>query len=186
MRFSKRFLVFALLLAFTLFWKLNNWNDRYAAVESFRGAALNKDVLYPLMSKNLNNSGQLKVYINDQLYTNTADYTILDDSLNPVGSLEFIRKELMGSAFMMDDKEALVQVTNDIFFFTKVKNLHTQLTVRWSLRWHLLFIEARCISGFRTCARYLDINTITTLINTLSRFPTTRQLICLRDMTLEL
>ena len=64
MRFSKRFLVFVLLLAFTLFWKFNNWDDRYAAVESFRGAALNKDVLYPLMSKNLNDSGQLKVFIN--------------------------------------------------------------------------------------------------------------------------
>ena len=119
MRFSKRFLVFALLLAFTLFWKLNNWNDKYAAVESFRGAALNKDVLYPLMSKNLNDSGQLKVYINGQPYLNTAGYTILDDSLNPVGSLEFIRKELMGSAFMVDDSQALIQITNDIFSFIR-------------------------------------------------------------------
>ena len=119
MRFSKRFLVFALLLASTLFWKLNNWNDKYAAVESFRGAALNKDVLYPLMSKNLNDSGQLKVYINGQPYLNTAGYTILDDSLNPVGSLEFIRKELMGSAFMVDDSQALIQITNDIFSFTR-------------------------------------------------------------------
>ena len=57
MKLSKRFTVFVLILAITLFAKLNNWNDRYAAVESFRGAALNEDVLYPLMSKNLNDSG---------------------------------------------------------------------------------------------------------------------------------
>ena len=118
MRFSKRFLVFVLLLAFTLFWKFNNWDDRYAAVESFRGAALNKDVLYPLMSKNLNDSGQLKVFINGQLYLNSGDLAILDDSLNPVGSLEFIRTELMGSAFMVDDSSSIVQITNNQFQFT--------------------------------------------------------------------
>ena len=115
MKLSKRFTVFVLIIAITVIGKMNNWNDRYAAVDSFRGAALNEDVLYPLMSKNLNDSGQLKVYINGQPYLNTAGYTILDDSLNPVGSLEFIRKELMGSAFMVDDSQALIQITNDIF-----------------------------------------------------------------------
>ena len=115
MRFSKRFLVFALILALTLFWKLNNWNDRYAAVETFRGAALNEDVLYPLMSKNLNDSNQLKIIINGQEYSNTQNYAILDDTLNPVGSLEFIRSVLKGSAFMEDEGAALVQITDNVY-----------------------------------------------------------------------
>ncbi|MBR1622415.1 MAG: cell surface protein [Pseudobutyrivibrio sp.] len=117
MKLSKRYIVFTILIVFTIFWKLNNWNDRYAAVETFRGAALNEDVLYPLMSKNLNDSDQLKVYINGQLYSNSEDYAILDDSLNPVGSLEFIKTVLKGSAFMLDDSSAVVQITNDIFEF---------------------------------------------------------------------
>lgn len=117
MKFSKRFLVFTLILAFTLFWKLNNWNDRYAAVDTFRGAALNEDVLYPLMSKNLNDSNKLRVYINGDLYVSNEQNAILDDSLNPVGSLEFIRTVLEGSAFMIDDNGALVQITNDIYEF---------------------------------------------------------------------
>ena len=126
MKFSKRFLVFAIIVAITLFWKLNNWNDRYAAVETFRGAALNEDVLYPLMSKNLNDSKQLKVYINGQLYTNNDDYAILDDSLNPVGSLEFVKTVLKGSAFMQDDSSAVIQITNDIFQFADGKNTATE------------------------------------------------------------
>lgn len=115
MKLSKRFLAFALILAITLFWKLNNWNDRYAAVETFRGAALNEDVLYPLMSKNLNDSNKLKIFINGQEYSNTQSYAILDDSLNPVGSLEFIRSVLKGSAFMEDESAALVQITDNVY-----------------------------------------------------------------------
>ena len=38
MKLSKRFLVFTIIIALVLIWKLNNWNDRYAAVEAFRGA----------------------------------------------------------------------------------------------------------------------------------------------------
>ena len=117
MKLSKRFTVFVLILAITLFAKLNNWNDRYAAVESFRGAALNEDVLYPLMSKNLNDSGKLKLYINNELYASNEMDAILDDSLNPVGSLEFVRQVLKGSAFMEDEGSAVVQISNDIYEF---------------------------------------------------------------------
>ncbi len=126
MRFSKRYLVFVLIIAFTLFWKLNNWNDRYAAVEPFRGAALNEDVLYPLMSKNLNDSNKLKVYINGDIYTTNELGAILDDGLNPVGSLDFIRKELGGSAFMLDDSSALVQISNTIYEFIAGKQTATE------------------------------------------------------------
>ncbi len=115
MKLSKRFLVFVIIITVTLFWKFNNWNDRYAAVETFRGAALNEDVLYPLMSKNLNDSGQLQILINGKHYSNTQAYAILDEGLNPVGSLEFIRTVLKGSAFMHDEKSAVVQITNNIF-----------------------------------------------------------------------
>ena len=117
MKFSKRFLVFALIIAITLFGKINNWNDRYAAVETFRGAALKEEVLYPLMSKNLNDSGQLKIFINDQQYSNSQAYAILDDGLNPVGSLDFIRTELKGSAFMADEGSAIVQIENNLYEF---------------------------------------------------------------------
>ncbi len=117
MKFSKRFLVFALILAITLFGKLNKWNDKYAAVETFRGAALKEEVLYPLMSKNLNDSSKLKLYINGEIYSNSQSYAILDDKLNPVGSLEFIRTTLMGSAFMCDENSAIVQITNDLYEF---------------------------------------------------------------------
>ncbi len=117
MRFSKKFLAFVLIIAATLFGKMNNWNDRYAAVEPFRGAALNKDVLYPLMSKNLNDSSKLKVYINDELFISSEESTMLDDGLNPVGSLDFIRKQLDGSAFMEDEQSAVVQISNNIYEF---------------------------------------------------------------------
>ena len=115
MKLSKRFLVFTIIIAFVLIWKLNNWNDRYAAVEAFRGATLNEDVLYPLMSKNLNDAGQLKVYVNGEQLASTQSNIMLDDGLNPVGSLNFIRSQLKGSAFMEDENSAVVQITNNIY-----------------------------------------------------------------------
>ena len=117
MKLSKRFLVFTIIIAFVLIWKLNNWNDRYAAVEAFRGATLNEDVLYPLMSKNLNDAGQLKVYVNGEQLASTQSNIMLDDGLNPVGSLNFIRSQLKGSAFMEDENSAVVQITNNIYEF---------------------------------------------------------------------
>ncbi len=118
MRFSKRYMVFICLLIATMFIKLNNWSDRYAAVEPFRGAALSEEVLYPLMSKNLNDSGTLSLYINDEAYENTDKTVILDDSLTPVASLDFIRDVLMGSAYMVDETTAQVQIGKDIYQFT--------------------------------------------------------------------
>ncbi len=126
MKFSKRFVVFMLIIAVTLFGKLNNWNDRYAAVETFRGATLNEDVLYPLMSKNLNDGSKLKVYINGEPYVESNQNTMLDDGLNPVGSLEFIRTVLNGSAFMQDNNSAVVQITNDIYEFIAEKKGATE------------------------------------------------------------
>lgn len=126
MKFSKRILVFTIIIAVTLIWKLNNWNDRYAAVETFRGATLNEDVLYPLMSKNLNDAGQLRVYINGNQFVSNNSEVILDDKLNPVGSLDFIKSELKGSAFMEDDKSAVVQITNSIYEFMEGSKTATE------------------------------------------------------------
>ncbi|MBO6283918.1 MAG: hypothetical protein J6M63_08330, partial [Pseudobutyrivibrio sp.] len=146
MKFSKRFLVFTIIIAVTVIWKLNNWNDRYAAVETFRGATLNEDVLYPLMSKNLNDAGQLKVYINGEQYISNQPNIMLDDGLNPVGSLEFIKSELKGSAFMEDDASAVVQITNDIYEFMEGKTTATEngdeikLTIEPSLHLGELYV----------------------------------------------
>lgn len=118
MRFSKRYLAFVLLIVAAVFIKLNNWSDRYAAVETFRGAALSEEVLYPLMSKNLNDSGTLSIYINDDSYENTDKTVILDDTMTPVASLDFVRDVLMGAAYMADENTALVQVGEDIYQFT--------------------------------------------------------------------
>ncbi len=140
MRFSKRFFVFTILIVIALIWKFNNWNDRYAAVEAFRGAALNEDVLYPLMSKNLNDAEQLKININGETYSNSQQYAILDDGLNPVGSLEFVRTIMGSSAFMSGEKSATVQITNDLYEFVVGEKVITkngeesEITVAPSMR----------------------------------------------------
>ncbi len=118
MRFSKHYVMLAILLVVSLFWKLNNWNDRYAQVETFRGAALEEDVFYPLMSKNLNDTNALSVYINGEEYSITNSSVILDDTLSPAVSFSFINSVLRGSVFMASADTAIVQITNDVYGFT--------------------------------------------------------------------
>ncbi len=118
MRFSRRFAVFTLLIAATIIWKFNSWNDSYAAVETFRGAQIDEGVLYPIMSKNLNETNQLKIYVNGEMQNNSQHYAILDDMLNPVGSLDFVRAILKTSAFMEDESTAVIQIVDSMFKFT--------------------------------------------------------------------
>lgn len=126
MRFSKKYFVFALLLVLTLFWKLNNWSDRYAAVETFRGAELKDEVFYPMMSKNINDMVGLTVLLNDQSYTTKDSGVMLDTMMKPAASLDFIRDSMYGSTYRLDDKSAVLQTAGDVYEFLIGKSTATK------------------------------------------------------------
>lgn len=117
MRFSKKYFAFALALVLTLAWKLNTWHDQYAVVETFRGADLQENVFYPLMSKNINDSGDFTAYINDSLFANNDGQIMLDNTLRPVASLDFISDVMYGSVCMEPDQSVVLQIVDDIYEF---------------------------------------------------------------------
>ena len=117
MKFSKRYLVFALLLVGALVWKLNSWGDKYAQVETFRGAQLQEDVFYPLMAKNLNESGLVTIFFNDKSVSTLDGGIILNSELTPVVSLSFMKEHFNCGSFQIDDNLAILQITDDIYEF---------------------------------------------------------------------
>ena len=117
MRFSKKYFVFALLMVLTLIWKFNSWDDKYAAVETFRGAELKDEVFYPLMAKSINDSRVARLFINGQEYAINNDEMLLDNNLLPVVSLDFVRDTLKGAIYRQDDPSVVLQVTDDIYEF---------------------------------------------------------------------
>ncbi|MCF0132056.1 MAG: cell surface protein [Pseudobutyrivibrio sp.] len=123
MKFSKKYLCFVVLLVLALFLELNTVQERYAVVETFRGALLQREVFYPLMSKNINDSGYLTVYVNDELYNNNDYSIIVDDNMQPSASLKFIREYLGGSAYRANSNTVVVQIQDDIYVFVLDRNV---------------------------------------------------------------
>ena len=115
MKFSKRYLVLTLLVLTALVWKLNTWSDKYSAVETFRGAELKEEVFYPLMAQNINTTGGLSIFVNDEELSNNESVVILNNNLEPVCSLDFIKDTLKAAAYRVDETSALIQVTDDIY-----------------------------------------------------------------------
>lgn len=103
MKHVKRYFILMLLMALAIFLKLNKADDKYASIEYFRGAALNQEVLYPLMAENINSTENIAANINGEVIENTQDGVILNYSLKPMVSIEFINDRLYASAIRYDE-----------------------------------------------------------------------------------
>ena len=117
MRFSKKYIVCALLIVLTLFGKFNSWHDRYSAVETFRGANLKDEVFYPLMSKNINDMKAMHLNINGKAFENNNEKFIIDASMQPAVSLDFVRDDLRGSVYRKNELSIILHNANDEYEF---------------------------------------------------------------------
>lgn len=117
MRYSKRYIVFAVLLLLALGLKLNNWNDEYADVTEFRGASLQDEVFYPLKAKSVNDEGLLTLTIGEDTYKN-KDGIILGDYMQVLADLDFVQEKFGCSAKLYDKKTVEVQFNNYTYQFT--------------------------------------------------------------------
>ncbi|MCF0129433.1 MAG: cell surface protein [Pseudobutyrivibrio sp.] len=126
MKFSKKYFCFVLILTLALVWKLNTLRERLSVVEAFRGASIQREVFYPLMSKNINDNRYLHVYINDKVYNNYDYGIIMDDNMQPAASLAFIREEMGGCAYRSDSNSLVVQIKDDVYEFILGKYFATK------------------------------------------------------------
>ncbi len=112
----KRYFLLGLILLVALALKLNNWDDEYAAVEEFRGAALQEEVFYPLKAKNINEEGLLGLAAEGASY-GISEGVYMGSSMNPLISLE-LAQELFGcSAKLYSDETLLLLYNEDIYLF---------------------------------------------------------------------
>ena len=118
MKNVKRFLVCAVLLGIAVILKFNSVRDDYALVEEFRGAALKEDVFYPMMAQNINETNPLSALINGEVVENKSGGLMLDDSLQPIVSIEYINKYLCASAVRLTEDSFVVQKSFPIYRMT--------------------------------------------------------------------
>lgn len=113
MKGSRRYIVFAVLLAAVLLGKLNTWNDDYGEVEAFRGAQLQDEVFYPLKAKNVNEAGLATLTVGDQVYRSYGGKIAVNDALHLMGSLDFVQTVFGASVHVYDGEKILLERNGD-------------------------------------------------------------------------
>ncbi len=118
----KRYLLLALILLAALAVKLNTWDDTYADVSEFRGAALQDEIFYPLKAKNINDEGLLSLVAEEVNY-GSDDGVRMSSEMVPLISLD-LAQELFGCcAKLYSDESILLLYDEKVYTFTVGSNV---------------------------------------------------------------
>lgn len=116
MKYGKKYLVFALVLAITFIIKLNTWNDEYAEVDTFRGAALQDEVFYPLKARSINENDAVSLLVGETTY-GKKDGVIMGDRMQILASTDFAQRLFGCSARLYDGKRIVLLYNNRTYAF---------------------------------------------------------------------
>lgn len=108
MKRSKRYIVFAILLAIVFGLKFNQLDENYEEVEVFRGASLKEEDWNPLIAESVNEK-KLSVVIDNREYDNQKTNFYMDDNLNIMAPVSILRDALNCSAHIYDGTTLLVE-----------------------------------------------------------------------------
>lgn len=116
MKYSKRYIAFAVILLMAFLIKLNTWNDEYAEVDTFRGAALQDEVFYPLKARSVNEEGALSLVVGETTY-GRKDGLLMGDHMQPMISLDFAQNLFGCSAKLYDRERVEVHYNKETYLF---------------------------------------------------------------------
>ena len=108
MRYSKRYVIFGVILAGALFLKFNTFTAGTEKIENFRGAKLEAETWNPLIASSVNDN-LLSVMIDNKEYTNEEYSFYMDDNLNIMMPVHILRDALNCSARVYDGNSLLVE-----------------------------------------------------------------------------
>ena len=108
MKYSKRYIVFGVLVAAMLIFKLELGASGSGTVENFRGANLQATTWNPLIASSVNDN-LLSLVIDNKEYTNENHTFYMDDQLNIMVPVNILRDALNCSAHVYDGKRLLVE-----------------------------------------------------------------------------
>lgn len=111
-RYSKRYVVFTLLLVLALMLKFANFKGVTEEIGQFRGADLQSSDWNPLIAKSINEKN-LTVAIDNKVYTNKHNGIYMDENLNLMVPLDLIRDSYNCSVHLYDDTALLIEKYSD-------------------------------------------------------------------------
>lgn len=108
MRYSKKYIIFTLVLAMALVCKFYNGKDAYVEIEDFRGATLDAADWNPLIASSVNER-KLTAAIDNHVYSNNDAGIYMDDNLNVMIPLSIIRDSFNCGVHLYDSTELLIE-----------------------------------------------------------------------------
>ena len=108
MRYSKRYIVFTLLLVVVLFFTFYNGKQSHAAVEQFRGATLDANDWDPMIAQSVNEK-TLIAAIDNKVFTNKDGSIYMDNNRNIMIATDVLRDSFNCSVHLYDSTRLLVE-----------------------------------------------------------------------------
>lgn len=108
MRYSKRYIVFTLLLILVLFVTFYNGKQSSAAIDQFRGATLDSTDWNPMIAQSVNEK-TLIAAIDNKVFTNEDGSIYMDNHLNIMISADVIRDSFNCSVHLYNSTQLLVE-----------------------------------------------------------------------------
>lgn len=117
MKYTKRYVVFTILLAIVFLFKFQILELDNARIGEFRGGTLSANVWYPLVADDVN-SKVIRVVIDNKEYSNEKEAFYMDDNRNIMVPVSILRDALNCSAHIYDGERLLVEKHNLSALFT--------------------------------------------------------------------
>ena len=161
MKYSKRYIAFAVVLILAFLVKLNTWNDEYAEVEPFRGAALQDEVFYPLKARSINEEGALSLVVGEVTY-DIEDGLLMGDRMQPMVSLDFAQRFFGCSAKLYEEERIELHYNKDTYIFyvgdpeVKVAGQSKPLLVPPELHENRAYLPLKSLCDFFQCEYSYD------------------------------
>lgn len=108
MKYSKRYIVFTVLLIFVFLLKFQIWGADRAQVGEFRGGSLDAQVWNPLVAGDVN-AKQIKAVIDNREYDSDDENFYMNEDRNIMVPVSMLRDALNCSARVYDEQELLVE-----------------------------------------------------------------------------
>lgn len=116
MKYSKKYVIFCLILVVAIILKFNTFWAEYDEIQSFRGADLDRETWNPLIASSVNDN-LLSLVIDNKEYTNEDYSFFMDDNLNIMIPVTILREALNCSAHVYDEDSLLVEKHNSQITF---------------------------------------------------------------------
>lgn len=116
MKYSKKYIIMALLLFLALAFKFSSFGAKNERIEEFRGARLEQEIWNPMIAETVNDK-PLSVLVDSKELTSERDGIYMNDNLNIMVPVSMLGESFDCSSHIYDEKTLVLEKRSDVVAF---------------------------------------------------------------------